>query len=300
MPKKLLHLLIIFTFFFLVLSILYFRILPNFRETKDLEAQVEAIEARDYKDQEDITEEETQGEEEAPTSLPETKEEESPQVAPLANTEKRGQGRIICIDPGHQAQGNPGQEKVAPSSSQTKAKVSSGTRGVSSGVAEYQWNMDFSLLLKSLLEEEGYQVVLTREGNQVDLSNQERAQIANNSGAQIYIRIHANATGSPSVSGIETYYVSPNNPDAGQWSQASQKLCNLILDQVLAKTGATNRGAMARDDLTGSNFAQIPTALLELGYMSNPQEDQKLQDPAYQKLMAQGILEGINQYFQNE
>lgn len=290
MGRKFLRLLIILTFFFLALSILLFKIIPAHQEGEGLIRQAESIEAaqEDRLKEDPIKEEALQEEEQAgPQSIPPQKE------SPKAN----GQARLIVIDPGHQAHGDSNQETLAPSSSQTKDKVSSGTQGVSSGLPEYQWNLDFSLLLKEVLEEGGYQVLLTRKSNDVNLSNQDRARFANDSGAQAYLRIHANGSDSADTQGIEAYYVSRDNPDAGQWSQASQALSEHILDNLINKTGAQSRGAMARDDLTGSNFAKLPTSLLELGYMSNPEEDQRLMDPAYQRDLAQGILAGLNQYF---
>lgn len=67
---------------------------------------------------------------------------------------------------------------------------------------------------------------------------------------------------------------------------------------MAAATSAKPRGAIARDDLTGTNFAQMPTSLIECGYMSNPEEDKKLNDPSYQEAMAIGILRALDRYFQ--
>ena len=63
------------------------------------------------------------------------------------------------------------------------------------------------------------------------------------------------------------------------------------------KTGAKSRGVIARDDLTGTNFANMPTTLLEAGFMSNPTEDRKLADPQYREKLVDGIVQGINEYF---
>ena len=216
--------------------------------------------------------------------------------APAANAIP-GEGPLIAIDAGHQAHGNPEQETIAPSSGKTKAKVADGTRGVATGIAEYEFNLNFSQCLKRKLESAGYRVFMIRESNDVNLSNQERAAMANASGADVYLRIHANG-GPPSAKGIETYYPSKNNPDVGHLSDASMRLSELILSEMSASTGAKGRGAMARDDLTGTNFAQMPTSLIECGYMSNAEEDKKLNDPSYQEAMALGILRALDRYFQ--
>lgn len=208
-----------------------------------------------------------------------------------------GTGPIVAIDAGHQAHGNPEKETIAPSSSQMKAKVADGTGGVATGIPEYEFNLNFSRCLKQMLESAGYRVVMIRDSNDVNLSNQERAAIANASGAEVYLRIHANG-GPKAVQGIETYYPSKNNPDVGHLSDASMQLSELILSEMAAATSAKPRGAIARDDLTGTNFAQMPTSLIECGYMSNPEEDKKLNDPSYQEAMAIGILRALDRYFQ--
>lgn len=216
--------------------------------------------------------------------------------APAANAIP-GEGPLIAIDAGHQAHGNPEQETIAPSSGKTKAKVADGTSGVATGIAEYEFNLNFSQCLKRKLESAGYRVFMIRESNDVNISNQERAAMANASGADVYLRIHANG-GPASAKGIETYYPSKNNPDVGHLSDPSRRLSELILSEMCASTGAKGRGAMARDDLTGTNFAQMPTSLVECGYMSNAEEDKNLNDPNYQDAMALGILRALDRYFQ--
>ena len=86
---------------------------------------------------------------------------------------------VIAIDAGHQEHGNFGQEPIGPGSSTMKTKVAGGTRGTTTGVPEYQLTLDISLKLRDLLEEKGYQVVMIRETNDVDITNSERAMVAN-------------------------------------------------------------------------------------------------------------------------
>ena len=93
------------------------------------------------------------------------------------------------------------QEAMAPGSSETKAKATTGTEGRFSGVPEYELNLRIALALKSELISRGYEVVMTREDNDTAISNQERAQLANDSGAEACIRIHANGSDDSSVSG---------------------------------------------------------------------------------------------------
>ena len=115
-----------------------------------------------------------------------------------------GNGRKIAIDAGHQAHGNSEQEPIGPGASQTKAKVASGTTGRTTGVTEYQLNLDVALKLRDELEARGYEVYMIRETNDVDISNAERAQLAAESGSDILIRIHANGSDNTSVAGTLT------------------------------------------------------------------------------------------------
>lgn len=226
---------------------------------------------------------------------PKTSDISEPEVekAPAPQT-----GPLICIDAGHQARQNTDQETVSPSSSQTKAKVAAGTKGVATGIGEYEFTLRFSRILKEKLESEGFRVAMVRDSHDVDISNQERAQMANALNADLYLRIHANGINDSSVEGIETYYASENNPDVGHLSRASKRLSTLILEEMARATGAKARYAQARDDLTGTNFATMPTSLIECGYMTNPEEDRRLNDEQYLNLLADGIVLGVKRYYQ--
>ena len=209
-----------------------------------------------------------------------------------------GNGKKIAIDAGHQAHGNSEQEPIGPGASQTKAKVASGTTGRTTGVTEYQLNLDVSLKLRDELEAREYEVYMIRENNDVDISNAERAQLAAESGADILVRIHANGSDNTSVAGALTMAPSTANPYLSQELIAEcQKLSQCIITTFCASTGANNQGVYQTDEMSGLNWCSIPATIVEMGYMTNPDEDTRMQTPEYQQQMVTGIADGIDQYF---
>lgn len=210
------------------------------------------------------------------------------------------EARTVVIDPGHQLRGDSSKESVAPGSSETKARVTGGTTGVYTGIPEYQLNLDVSLLLQAELQSRGYNVIMCRTSNDVNISNSERAMIANNAAADAFVRIHANGSEDPGVNGIMTICQTASNPYNGALFDRSYSLSSMILEHAAAATGAVKQGVWQTDTMSGINWAQVPVTIVEMGYMSNKDEDIRMSDPAYRKLMAWGIANGIDAYFGTE
>lgn len=230
-------------------------------------------------------------EEPAQTQVP-----SNPKVEAIPGQHRDPNSAVVVIDPGHQRRGDSTPEPNGPGSSVMKARVTGGTSGVATGVAEYILNLDISLKLKTELENRGYTVYMTRTTHDVNISNMERAQYATSVGADIAVRIHANG-GSASVRGAETLVPSSGNPYVSHLAAASYSLGRNIINSYCAATGFGNRGVKANDTMTGINWSQVPVAILELGFMSNPAEDQAMQDATMQNNMVQGIANGIDAYF---
>lgn len=208
---------------------------------------------------------------------------------------------LVCIDPGHQLRGNSQKEPLAPGSLTMKAKVSSGTKGVATKKNEYQLTLEVGLKLRDALENKGYPVFMIRDKNEVNISNKERAIMANEKGCAAYIRIHADGINNSSVNGVSVLTASAKNRYvSSQTQKLSEKLSKDILSEFVKSTSAKNRGISYRDDLTGTNWAKVPTTLIELGFMSNAAEDRKMATSEYQNKMVAGIVNGIEKYFREK
>lgn len=206
--------------------------------------------------------------------------------------------RVIVIDPGHQGKGNSTTEALGPGSSVMKAKVTTGATGVSSKKTESQINLDIGLKLKDELQARGYTVIMTRTSQNVDISNQQRAQIGNSNQAAAVIHLHCDSSSNGTAKGAHTIAISKNNPYCSGLYSASSLLAQKVIQAYCAATGITNRGVSYRDDLTGLNWSEVPAIYIEMGFLSNANEDQLLADNTFQYQCAKGMANGIDQYFQ--
>ena len=173
------------------------------------------------------------------------------------------------------------------------------------GISEKSLILAIQSRVKAKLEAEGYQVVTTRTSDTyVDLADRSRA--ANASESDIFVSIHINASGSSAAQGIETYYYQPYAEYPSRINATyhanptrlsmSDTLANAIQSSLINATGAQNQG-VKRQTFAVLRETTAPAVLLELGFLSNPQEAARLNTSAYQETLANAIVAGIKRYY---
>lgn len=160
---------------------------------------------------------------------------------------------------------------------------------VQNGVLEDEINLQVSKKIEAKLKSKGVQVKMSRYDDTY-LSLTERTVMSNNWGSDVFVSIHQNSATNSSGNGIETYY-HPTRQDG-------KELASEIQNDLIASTNASNRGVKS------ANYAVIrtsnmPSSLVECGFISNPTEANKLSSSSYQDKVAEGIVNGIMDYLQN-
>ena len=142
-------------------------------------------------------------------------------------------------------------------------------------------------------------MVMIRETNEVDISNVERAQVANRHNAAAFIRIHANGWENDEMKGAMTVCQTANNPypDCAAAYAASYRLSEKILDAYCAATGISRRSIWETDSKAGTNWSAVPTTILEMGFMSNREDDLRMEEDGFAKQAAKGVADGLDAFF---
>ena len=206
--------------------------------------------------------------------------------------------KIIVIDAGHQRVCDLSEEPIGPGSDELKAKVTAGTRGTASGLNEYELTLQLALKLQCVLEDRGYKVIQVRTENDVNISNIERAEVANSANADAFIRIHANGSEDSSVNGAMTLCQTANNIYNGEIYRECKFLSESVLDELTAETGCKKQYVWETDTMCGINWSKVPVTIVEVGYMTNLQEDLLMATDGYQDKICIGIANGIDKYFE--
>lgn len=157
------------------------------------------------------------------------------------------------------------------------------------GLEESEWVLEVSMdYIKPLLEDAGYEVVMTRtEDVYVDIN--ERPAIADRNDADVFLSVHLNGFHDPSAEGAETLY-----PEG-----ASPELARDIQNSMIEKIDVIDRGIKSRGNLgvlNGCRRRGIDAALIEPAFISNPEENEMIKTDEFKKSVAEGVLEGIKEF----
>lgn len=219
-------------------------------------------------------------------------------VEPTSTPKVEAKKPVICIEAGHQAKGNSTLEPNAPGSKTMKQKVLSGTQGVKTKKPEYQLNLEVALKLEKSLNQ-NYKVIMVRKSNEVDISNSERAIFCNKANADLMIRLHADGSENHKVKGMSFLYPSLDSKYTSKVAKKSLEVIKVVSKYVIQETGAKSNGLKPRTDLTGFNWLEVPSILIEMGFMTNIDEDVLMSKPEYQDKIVAGIKAGLDSYYTN-
>ena len=137
---------------------------------------------------------------------------------------------------------------------------------------------------------------MTRESHNVNISNSERAIFANQKNANFVIRIHADSLNDSSKTGASILIPSKDNPNTTSIYEVSSDFANLIKESM-QNSGIKVNGVFERNDITGFNWSKVPVVILEMGFLSNYNEDLMMSDKNYQNKMMESVANGIDKYF---
>ena len=266
-------------------------LIKNEKETKTIETktpetnalETKTVENDEKKDEEKIEEPKTESE-----VIEEGNQKENENIVEEPSNIKK----TVVIDPGHGPGGNSEKEAQSPDSSIMKIKDGGGAEGINSKTPEYVITMNVALKLKSLLEANGINVIMTKEDINLAPGNIERAEVGNNKNADLAIRIHCDSADAISAKGASMLVPAPVGY-ATNIAEISRTYGEIILNSLVANVGMNNRGVIERSDLTGFNWSKVPVVLIEMGFLSNPEEDSLLNSDSYQEKLAQGLCNGI-------
>ncbi|MEG0874381.1 MAG: N-acetylmuramoyl-L-alanine amidase [Clostridiales bacterium] len=191
-------------------------------------------------------------------------------------------GTVVVIDPGHGSKKTP------------NSPFDDGSIGPS-GTKEKDITLKIANKLKEKLEAAGIGVIMTRNADVGVLTFDERAQIANDVDANLFISIHCNASDSSSANGTETYYSNVDElkkPIDEKLKDQRKTLGNEVQKNLVQQLGRANNGVKV-SNFTVITKTKMPSVLIETAYISNPSEERLLTTDAFQNKAAQGIYAGI-------
>lgn len=218
--------------------------------------------------------------------------------APEAPEGGRLCGVTVCIDAGHQENGRPKMEPLGPG----LTGKTTGSGGMAQGKVTLRKEsivcLEAAMALRDELIRQGATVVMTREDQTTALSNRERCDIAEAGGADFMLRLHCDTRENQRKRGVSVYA-----PLHSQYAQAVadketyREMANLLLNATKRSAGyalGEETGFVTlTDSFVGNNWAKMPCFLVEMGFMSNSEDDLLLSTPTHQQKLAEGMAQGI-------
>lgn len=220
--------------------------------------------------------------------------------APAAPQPQEGRlsGVVVCVDPGHQENGQFVNEPIGPGLSGSSAGKGGMAQGKTTLRKEDIVCLEIGMKLRDELIRQGATVVMTREVQDIFHTNRERCQIAADAGADIMLRLHCNNVSNKNKQGVQVY--GPLNSDYARavaepdvYRQMGELLLNALKSRLGYELKDATGGVRLNDNYIGNNWAQMTCFLVEMGYMSNVEEDFLLATSEYQQMVAEGLADGV-------
>jgi len=200
---------------------------------------------------------------------------------------------VVVIDPGHDLRANLRTEPIGPGSATMKILDGGGTSGAVTHTREADLDLAVALRLRTLLQRAGVRVVMTRQTTSgVSMGNIARARIANRAHAALFLRIHADGSPDPRAAGTHTLYPALHAGWTDDVHAASRRAAQIVQREIVRALGFPDRGLQQRSDFTGFNWSDVPVVLVEMGFMTNPEEDRLLATASYRNRAAIGLCRG--------
>ena len=211
-------------------------------------------------------------------------------------TEGRLSGITVAIDPGHQGSHRTVTEQRGPGLDGTVTSSGGQAQGVATRRKESIVVLEIAYLLRDELMRQGANVVMTRTTEEEWVSNLDRCQIAEDGGADFMIRLHCDNRENANTKGIGIFcpLTSTYAKEVADYETYKVWADTLLAAMKKAVGYGENRGdTYFNNNYVGNNWAKMPCFLVEVGFMSNKEEDYKMSHPYYQQLLAEGMAQGV-------
>ena len=219
-------------------------------------------------------------------------------VADIPAVEKAPSGRLsgvtVCIDPGHQGVPIKLSEPLGPGLSGRRISNNGQAQGTVTRRKESVVVLEIGLKLRNALLLEGADVVMTREDQQTAVSCVRRAEIAAEGGADLLIRLHCDSSSDKNRRGIHVYLPLSSDYAKQVADPATYRTYGDALYGAICEATGIHRGSVVQNNsYCTSNWATMPAFLVEMGYMSNAQDDAMLSTEEYQEAIIRGMVDGL-------